>query len=80
MSASDRLHASKIAATLLVLTLAVVASGCKKKVPPPPPPPPAHDTSPPPTVARASVNSFTAEPSTLRAKRCDGAQASGKSR
>src|SRR4029077_20865090 len=43
----------------------VVAPGCTKKVPPPPPPPPVRDTSPPPTVPRASVNSFTAEPSTI---------------
>jgi peptidoglycan-associated lipoprotein len=65
MSASDRLHASRIAATLLVLTLAVVAPGCKKKVPPPPPPPAPHNEPAPPTVARAAVNSFTAEPSTI---------------
>jgi len=65
MSASDRLNASRIAATLLVLTLAVVAPGCKKKVPPPPPPPPTHDEPAPPSVARAAVNSFTAEPSTI---------------
>jgi peptidoglycan-associated lipoprotein len=65
MSASDRLHASKIAATLMMLTLAVVASGCKKKPPPPPPPPPARTEAPPPTVAKAAINSFTAEPSTI---------------
>jgi peptidoglycan-associated lipoprotein len=65
MSASDRLHASRIAAILLVLTVAVVAPGCKKKVPPPPPPPAPHNEPAPPTVARAAVNSFTAEPSTI---------------
>lgn len=66
MSASDRLHASKIAATLLVLTIAVIAPGCTKKVPPPPPPPPArNDAALPPTVAKAAINSFTAEPSTI---------------
>jgi peptidoglycan-associated lipoprotein len=65
MSASDRLHASKIAAALLVLTIAVVAPGCKKKVPPPPPPPPTTAPASVPTVARAAINSFTAEPSTI---------------
>jgi peptidoglycan-associated lipoprotein len=65
MSASDRLHASRIAALLLVLTVAVVAPGCKKKVPPPPPPPPSNAPAPAPTVSRAAVNSFTAEPSTI---------------
>ncbi len=65
MSASDRLHASKIAAALLVLTIAVVAPGCKKKVPPPPPPPPNTAPATAPTVGRATINSFTAEPSTI---------------
>ena len=65
MSASDRLHASKIAATLLVLTLAVVAPGCNKKVPPPPPPPAKAEAAPPPTVAKPSIDSFAAEPSTI---------------
>src|ERR1700683_172107 len=65
MSATDRLHASKIAAALLVLTIAVVAPGCKKKVPPPPPPPPNHEAATAPTVSRATINSFPAEPSTI---------------
>src|SRR5580704_11031194 len=65
MSATDRLHASKIAATLLVLTLAVIASDCGKKVPPPPPPPPPHEAATAPSVSRATINSFTAEPSTI---------------
>src|SRR5580698_2837449 len=65
MSASDRLHASRIAAILLVLTVAVVAPGCKKKVPPPPPPPAPHNEPAPPSVARATINSFTAEPSAI---------------
>jgi peptidoglycan-associated lipoprotein len=65
MSASDRLLASKIAATLLALTIAVVAPGCSKKVPPPPPPPPRTEAAPPPTVAKPSIDSLTAEPSTI---------------
>jgi peptidoglycan-associated lipoprotein len=64
MSDSQRLRVSKIAATL-VLTLVVLAPGCKKKVPPPPPPPPRTETAPPPTVAKPSIDSFTAEPSTI---------------
>jgi peptidoglycan-associated lipoprotein len=65
MSATDRLHASKIAAALLALTVAVVAPGCSKKVPPPPPPPPPHAAETAPSVARATINSFTAEPSAI---------------
>ncbi len=65
MSASDRLHASKIGATLLVLSLLVLAPGCKKKVPPPPPPPPAAAPAPAPTVVKPVISSFTAEPSTI---------------
>ncbi len=55
-------------ATVMVLALAllVFASSCKKKVPPPPPPvqPPAPIAAPPP--AKPSINSFTAEPSTIQ--------------
>jgi peptidoglycan-associated lipoprotein len=65
MSASDRSHASRIGATLLVLTLLVLAPGCKKKVPPPPPPPPASNPTPPAPVIKPAINSFTAEPSTI---------------
>lgn len=64
MSDSQRLHASKIAATL-VLTLVVLAPGCTKKPPPPPPPPPRTEAAPPPTVAKPAIDSFTAEPSTI---------------
>ena len=62
-----RLYMSKIKALLLVLALVVVVSACKKKVPPPPPPPPPPPVvaPAPPPAARAVINSFTAEPSTV---------------
>jgi len=57
----------KPGALLLALALLVFASGCKKKVPPPPPPPPSQPTTTaPPPVAKPSINSFTAEPSTVQ--------------
>ena len=68
MSESDRLHASKrTSAVLLALVLIAFASGCKKKVPPPPPPPPPSpaSTEPAPRTERPTINSFTAEPSTI---------------
>ena len=65
MTASDRSHASRIAATLLVLMALALVQGCKKKPPPPPPPPPRNETPSAPTVARAVIDSFTAEPSTI---------------
>jgi peptidoglycan-associated lipoprotein len=67
MSERVMLHASKIGAVVLALTLLVLAAGCGKKTPPPapPPPPPAAPAAPAPTVARAVINSFTAEPSTI---------------
>jgi peptidoglycan-associated lipoprotein len=62
----NRLHVSKISALLLALALVVFASGCKKKVPPPPPPPPPPTVAPTPAPpAKAEINSFTAEPSTI---------------
>ena len=65
MSSTYRLRASKISAVLLALMLCVLVSGCKKKVaaaaPPPLPPP----SAPPPTIGRPSIDSFTAEPSTI---------------
>lgn len=68
MSDSDRLHASKRAsAVLLALVLIAFASGCKKKVPPPPPPPPPApapaETAPRPSAP--TINSFSAEPSSI---------------
>jgi len=63
-----RLYVSKIVMLLLVLSLVLFAAACKKKVPPPPPPPPPVVTPPappPPPPARATINSFTAEPSTI---------------
>jgi peptidoglycan-associated lipoprotein len=68
MSDSDRLHAStRTSAVLLALVLIAFASGCKKKVPPPPPPPPPAAAAPEPVarVERPTINSFTAEPSTI---------------
>src|SRR5579871_1258477 len=65
MTASDRVHASKIAATLLALGALVLMQGCKKKPPPPPPPAPLTSTPTAPTVAKPEITSFTAEPSTI---------------
>jgi len=68
MSESDRLHAFKCAsAVLLALVLLAFASGCKKKVPPPPPPPPPpqQEAPPPPRPSAPTINSFTAEPSSI---------------
>src|SRR5260370_24741933 len=60
----------KLSAVVLALALLVFAAGCKKKVPPPPPPPPAPAAvtppAPPPTPGKPSINSFTAEPSTIQ--------------
>lgn len=57
----------KLGALIVALALLVFASGCKKKVPPPPPPPPPTREAPPPapTTAKPTINSFTAEPSTI---------------
>ncbi len=57
----------KFSAALLTLMLFMFASGCTKKVPPPQPPlPPARNEPPPPArVERTTINSFTAEPSTI---------------
>jgi len=57
----------KRSAVVLALALLVFAAGCKKKVPPPPPPPPVvTPPAPPPPTAKAAINSFTAEPSTIQ--------------
>ncbi|MGH9647596.1 MAG: OmpA family protein, partial [Bryobacteraceae bacterium] len=67
MSQFKRFQPSKAGAVLMALAFMVAASGCKKKVPPPPPPPPAtHEAPPPaPTPGRPTINSFSAEPSTI---------------
>jgi peptidoglycan-associated lipoprotein len=66
MTVSERSHTFRFGAVVLALSLSMIAAGCKKKVPPPPPPPPppaaAPSTAP---TARATINSFTAEPSTI---------------
>src|SRR5579871_1285599 len=58
----------KVSVTVLAVSLAVFAAGCKKKVPPPPPPPPPAATPPAaaPTPAAPVVASFTAEPTTIQ--------------
>jgi len=48
-----------------VLMALALVQGCKKKPPPPPPPPTRSEPAPTPTVARATIDSFTAEPSTI---------------
>src|SRR5438477_365051 len=67
---NSRSQLSKPSAVVLALALLVFAAGCKKKVPPPPPPPPPTTTTtttpPPPTPGKSSINSFTAEPSTIQ--------------
>jgi|SRR5947209_17387841 len=57
----------RTSAVLIALAALTFASGCKKKVPPPPPPPPPTTAPAParPTEQRPSINSFTAEPSTI---------------
>jgi peptidoglycan-associated lipoprotein len=66
MTESERLQTYKFGAVVLALSLSMIAAGCKKKVPPPPPPPPPAATVTPTTpAARATINSFTAEPSTI---------------
>jgi peptidoglycan-associated lipoprotein len=67
MSQFSNHKSSKVSAMILALVLVVFASGCKKKIPPPPPPPPstpapARTT---PTAQRPTIDSFTAEPSTI---------------
>ncbi|HWY48714.1 MAG TPA: OmpA family protein [Bryobacteraceae bacterium] len=63
---SARLY-GKMSAVLLAFMLLAFASGCKKKVPPPPPPPPPPQQTPEPVarLERATINSFTAEPSAI---------------
>ncbi len=66
MTESERSHSFKFGAVVLALTLSMIAAGCKKKAPPPPPPPPPTNTvAPTAPSARATINSFTAEPSTI---------------
>ncbi len=58
---------SRVCALLVALVLVVSASACKKKIAPPPPPPPATTVAPrtTPTAQRPTIDSFTAEPSTI---------------
>ena len=65
MTASQRMHASRFAATLLALMSIVLIQGCKKKAPPPPPPPTTTTPTVAPTVAKPEINIFAAEPSTI---------------
>jgi len=51
-------------ALLMLLALLFVATGCKKHTPPPPPPPPVQP-APPAPPAKATVASFTAEPTSI---------------
>jgi peptidoglycan-associated lipoprotein len=64
MTASQKMHASRFAATLLALMSLMLMPACKKKAPPPPPPPATTPTVTP-TVAKAEIDTFTAEPSTI---------------
>lgn len=68
MKNNFRLQIWKLGVLMMALALLVFASGCKKKVPPPPPPPPPTREAPPPTTGttgKPTINSFTAEPSTI---------------
>src|ERR1700738_2926672 len=60
-------QSSKACALAVTVMLAFFAAGCKKKIPPPPPPPPPTNTPARtiPTGARPTIDSFTAEPSTI---------------
>lgn len=65
MTASQRMHASRFAATLLALMSLTLTQACKKKVVPPPPPPANTPSATAPTVAKPEINIFAAEPSTI---------------
>jgi peptidoglycan-associated lipoprotein len=66
MTERERSHTYKFGAIVLALTLSMITAGCSKKTPPPPPPPPPAPTvAPTAPSARATINSFTAEPSTI---------------
>jgi len=57
---------TRIALVLLAAAFLLASGGCKKKPPaPPPPPPPAPAPAPAPAPKAATINSFTAEPSTI---------------
>lgn len=58
---------TRIALVLLAAAFLLASAGCKKKQPvaPPPPPPPAPAPAPAPAPKAATINSFTAEPSTI---------------
>ena len=64
---SERPTNSQIGAMTLALALAVFAASCSKKAAPPPPPPPVTGgtTTPTTPTSRPSINSFTAEPSSI---------------
>src|SRR5579863_8353342 len=66
MTERERSHEFQFRAAVLALIFTLFLAGCTKHVPPPPPPPPpaATPTAPPPP-ARASITSFTAEPSSI---------------
>ena len=50
---------------LLAFMLLALVSACGKKNPPVSPPPPVARNEAPPTIGRPTINSFTAEPSTI---------------
>jgi peptidoglycan-associated lipoprotein len=57
---------TQIALVLLAAAFLIASAGCKKKQPvAPPPPPPAPTAVAAPAAKAATVNSFTAEPSTI---------------
>jgi len=66
MTESERSNNFQRSVVVLALALSTIAASCGKK-PPPPPPPPVAASAPPTTAptARATINSFTAEPSTI---------------
>ena len=65
MTESPRSHALQFSTIVLALVLALFVSGCKKTPPPPPPPPPPTSAPPTQPSARATINSFTAEPTSI---------------
>src|SRR5579884_2189764 len=64
MSRSLKFRIAQLGTLLMMLALLFSAAGCKKKTPPPPPPP-VQQAPPPPPPSKPTINSFTAEPTSI---------------
>jgi peptidoglycan-associated lipoprotein len=60
-----RLEIARVGASLLACALFVLLPACHKKAPAPPPPPPPAPAAPAPAPAKATINSFSAEPTSI---------------